>query len=321
MNEVKKNTRRRYVSGQPSRLDSAGIAWESRVHLISWTRRHYAQPDQRRSQAPAHSQQRIQGAGRRVLPPSWGVHCCDRHGQWGERQSGYASSEPVVARHETTGALGRSDQPVLQGALIQSPNLPQSRPATAARLTYLATTPLEMPSGAAMRSCESWASSFRRRTSLILRIVILRISGMPAPAKAGRLPAWGEQICATHHAADSCRCGIVTDIPVNARNRSRQTRIPSVAVLRQRTGWPARRCAHEPGDVGQAQRARSMGLSQRCADAPADAHEQPHRRVAAASLAATDRRSSARWAGSELAVKVACLAAYTAGTAKPHPKK
>ena len=30
---------------------------------------------------------------------------------------------PVVGRHETAGALGRSDQPVLQGALIQSLNL------------------------------------------------------------------------------------------------------------------------------------------------------------------------------------------------------
>ena len=53
------------------------------------------------------------------------------------------------------------------------------------------TSAVAMPSDAAMRSCESWASSFRRRTSLILRIVILRVSGMPAPTKAGRLPAWG----------------------------------------------------------------------------------------------------------------------------------
>ena len=43
-----------------------------------------------------------------------------------------------------------------------------------------------------------------------------------------KVPEWGEQICATHHAADRCRSGIVTDdsgvvtdIPAEVRNRSR----------------------------------------------------------------------------------------------------
>jgi len=59
-----------------------------------------------------------------------------------------------------------------------------------------------------------------------------------------------------------------------------------LAVLRKRTGGPARGRHHEPGAVGQAQRARPLGLPQGRADAVADAPEQPHRRVAAASLAA-----------------------------------
>ena len=60
-----------------------------------------------------------------------------------------------------------------------------------------------------------------------------------------------------------------------------------MALLRQRVGRPARGHRHEPGAVGQTQRARSVGLPEGCADAIADAHEQPHRRVAAALLAAT----------------------------------
>ena len=101
----------------------------------------------------------------------------------------------------------------------------------ATRQTKVATTPLPMPSDVAMRSCESWASRCRRGTSLISRIEILRVSGMPASAKAAN-PASGEEICATDHAADSCLCGVVigdfgvaTEIPVITRNRSRQIRI------------------------------------------------------------------------------------------------
>ena len=48
--------------------------------------------------------------------------------------------------------------------------------------TYLVTTPFEIPSTAAICSCESPASSFKRNTSFILRIVIFG-AGMLSPDK------------------------------------------------------------------------------------------------------------------------------------------
>ncbi|SAL26018.1 hypothetical protein AWB64_02124 [Caballeronia sordidicola] len=52
------------------------------------------------------------------------------------------------------------------------------------RARYDADTPLEMPSDAAIRSCEKPASNLSRKTSLIMRMFI-RCAGIVSPAKAG----------------------------------------------------------------------------------------------------------------------------------------
>ncbi|MEC5213643.1 hypothetical protein RCH06_002196, partial [Polaromonas sp. CG_9.5] len=84
--------------------------------------------------------------------------------------------------------------------------------------------------------------SLRRRTSLILRIVILRVSGKLAPAKKlARLPVSVGKKYAQHHAllvdaisgAMTIDSGLVTgrsgqgtkSVTINRNQRSRQTRI------------------------------------------------------------------------------------------------
>ncbi|MGG1951981.1 hypothetical protein [Ralstonia solanacearum] len=62
--------------------------------------------------------------------------------------------------------------------------LAQSSPAAPAKPRYFVTTPLEMPSDAAIRSCEKPPSNLSRKTSLIMRMFI-RCAGMLSPAKAG----------------------------------------------------------------------------------------------------------------------------------------
>src|SRR5690606_19940633 len=93
----------------------------------------------------------------------------------------------------------------------------QVRPAAAARPTYLVTTPLDKPSDAAICSCESLASSFRRKTSLILRIVIDWAGMLTPEKKAAREPA-RLPICATpsHRGITSFR---YRDRPFRYRDR------------------------------------------------------------------------------------------------------
>jgi hypothetical protein len=88
---------------------------------------------------------------------------------------------------------------------------------------------------ARMRSCESWASSFRRSTPLILRMVILRVTGMPTPAKAGRLPASGDETCARHHAAKRPDFGVAWDrnSHLSPNGGPRRTRLVPARVQRQ----------------------------------------------------------------------------------------
>ena len=64
-------------------------------------------------------------------------------------------------------AAARGCSAVANCCSLQACTVSQSSSAALARLTYLATTPLEMPSEAAMCWCEWWSSSLRRRTSLI----------------------------------------------------------------------------------------------------------------------------------------------------------
>ena len=49
----------------------------------------------------------------------------------------------------------------------------QSRRAATARLTYLVTTPLEIPKAVAICWCDCWPSNLRRKASLSLRMLIL----------------------------------------------------------------------------------------------------------------------------------------------------
>ena len=78
-------------------------------------------------------------------------------------------------------------------------------------------------------------------------------------------------------------------------------------------GDEARRRCDEPGAIGQAEWARSVGLLQGRADPVANAHEQPHRGIAAASLAADALSSpptcahahvnTSRWGGKPLTLQ------------------
>ena len=69
---------------------------------------------------------------------------------------------------------------------------------------------------------------------------------------------------------------------------------PQLAVHRQRVGRTAGRSGDEPAAVGQAQRARALGLLEGCAHAAAHAVEQPDRGVAAPSLETGSLRSTTR---------------------------
>ena len=75
--------------------------------------------------------------------------------------------------------------------------------------------------------------------------------------------------------------------PLREPNPSVSHGAPGVAVRGQRTRGQTRRCGHEPGAVGQAQRTRSLGLPQRCADATANSTQQQPRRTVASPLASS----------------------------------
>src|SRR5471032_3199871 len=108
----------------------------------------------------------------------------------------------------------------------------QSSPAVAAKPTYLVTTPLEMPSAAAICWCDILASSFKRNTSFILRILILG-TGTLSPDKCWERTR-SVAICVT-----SFRC-CTTPFRYRDRrfrHRDRRFRWRPKSVTIDRNGW------------------------------------------------------------------------------------
>src|SRR5471030_1457059 len=108
----------------------------------------------------------------------------------------------------------------------------QSSPAVAARPTYLVTTPLEIPSAAAICWCDILASSFKRNTSFILRILILG-TGTLSPDKCWERTR-SVAICVT-----SFRC-CTTPFRYRDRrfrHRDRRFRWRPKSVTIDRNGW------------------------------------------------------------------------------------